>query len=178
MACISKLSAGFAYDCGTGATGIKSAIIINKEDISSVTFESSAMVSNLVLASGTKAYKIDTPKRVLVITESLKTNEGAPNALSFSAAITITAPGNSALDLSVLQSLPNGSYVILTKEANGKHRVYGLYYGLSSSAYDRSTADNGGWVTVTLATPEQFIGEDNMSIYSSVYDALYQAAVY
>lgn len=178
MACISKLSAGFAYDCDTGTTGITNALIINKEDISSATFESSAMVSNLVLVSGTKAYKIDTPKRVLVITESLKTNEGAPNALSFSAAITITAPGNSALDLTVLQSLPNGSFVILTKEANGKHRVYGLYYGLSSSAYDRSTADNGGWVTVTLATPEQFIGEDNISIYSSVYNALYEAAVY
>ena len=178
MACISKLSAGFAYDCDTGATGIVNALIINKEDISSVTYWSDAMVSNLVLVSGAKAYKIDTPKRVLVITESLKTNEGAPNALSFSAAITITAQGNAELDLSVLRSLPNGSYVILAKESNGRHRIYGLYYGLSASSYDRSTADNGGWITVTLSTPEQFIGEDNMSIYSSVYDSLYGAAVY
>lgn len=178
MACITKLAGGFGYDCDTGVTGIKNALIINREDISSVSFESAAMVSRLVLEPGAKVYKIDTPKRVLVITESLKTNEGAPNALSFSATITITSQGSSALDLSVLQSLPNGSFVILTKEANGKCRVYGLYYGLSSSAYDRSTADNGGWVTVTLATPEQFIGEDNMSIYSSFYETLYGAAVY
>lgn len=178
MACITKLAGGFEYDCDTGATGITNALIINKEDILSVSFESATMVSSLALVPGAKAYKIDTPKRVLVITESLKTNEGAPNALSFSATITITSQGSSALDLSVLQSLPNGSFVILTKEANGKYRVYGLYYGLSSSAYDRSTADNGGWVTVTLATPEQFIGEDNMSIYSTTYETLYSAAVY
>lgn len=178
MACISKLAGGFAYDCDTGATGITNALIINKEDISSVSFESAAMVSSLALESDAKAYKIDTPKRVLVITESLKTNEGAPNALSFSATITITDRGSSALDLNVLQSLPNGSFVILTKEANGRYRVYGLYYGLSSSAYDRSTAENGGWITVTLSTPENVIGEDGLAIYSSQYESIYAAAVY
>ena len=180
MACISKLSAGFAYDCDTGATGIENAFIINKEDIASFTVDPTApvIVNAVTLVSGTKAYKIDTPKRTLVVTESLKTNEGAPNALSFSAAITITAVDSYAFRIAVLRSLPNGSYVLFTKEAGNTYRVYGLYYGLSSTAYDRSTHDNGNWVTVTLATPEQVIGEDSLQVQQSTYNALYEAAVY
>lgn len=180
MACISKLSAGFAYDCDTGATGIENAFIINKEDIASFTVDPTApvVVNSVTLISGAKAYKIDTPKRTLVVTESLKTNEGAPNALSFSANLVITGSQTYPLRLSVLQSLPNGSYVLFTKESSGIPRVYGLYYGLSSTAYDRDTHDNGGWVTVTLATPEQVIGEDSLQVQQSTYNALYEAAVY
>ena len=180
MACITKLAGGFGYDCDTGATGIESAFIVNKEDIESFTIDPMApvVVSGVTLVSGAKAYKIDTPKRTLVVTESLKTNEGAPNALSFSATITITALNNYAFRAAVLRSLPNGSYVLFTKEANAVIRVYGLYYGLSSTTYDRSTHDNGNWTTVTLATPEQFIGEDSLQLASSVYTSLYGAAVY
>lgn len=178
MACISKLAAGIAYDCDTGATGIESAIIINKEDVVSFTMENSTLVSSLTLASGAQAYKVDTPKRVLVITESLKINEGAPNALSFSATITVTMQGSVAVDQNILQALPNGSFVILTKETSGKYRVYGLYYGLSATSYDRSTAENGAWVTVTLSTPEQVIGENGLAIYSTQYKTLYEEAVY
>lgn len=178
MACISKLSAGFAYDCDTGATGLISAVIINKEDIVSYTFESSTLVSSLTLASGAKAYKIDTPKRTMVITESLKVNEGAPNALSTSVTINVTAQGSTSIDQGLLQPLSNGTFVILAKETSGRYRIYGLYYGLISTAYDRSTADNGGWVTVTLSTPENVIGEDGLAIYSSQYESIYAAAVY
>lgn len=180
MACISKLAGGFGYDCDTGATGIENAFIINKEDIVSFTFEPTAatVVTAVVLAAGAKAYKIDTPKRTLTVTESLKVNEGAPNALSFSASLTITAANNLNLRTNVLRSMPNGSFVLFTKEPNLTYRVYGLYYGLSATAYDRTTHDNGSWITVTLETPEQFIGEDSLQLESSVYTNMYEAAVY
>lgn len=182
MACISKLAGGFGYDCDTGATGIESAFIVNKEDIASFTFGSSAIsatiVSSVTLNSGAKAFKIDTPKRTLVVTESLKTNEGAPNALSFSASLTITAENNAALRSNVLRAMPNGSFILFTKEANATYRVYGLYYGLSATAYDRTTHDNGGWITVSMETPEQFIGEDSLQLESSVYTTMYGTAEY
>lgn len=180
MACISKLAAGFAYDCDTGATGIETAFIVNKEDIVSFTTDPTApvIITAVTLAAGAKAYKIDTPKRTLVVTESLKTNEGAPNALSFSASLVITATGSFAFRMNALQSLPNGSYVLFTKEASSTYRVYGLYYGLYATAYDRSTHDNGNWVTVTLATPEQVIGEDSLQVQQSTYASMYDAAVY
>ena len=180
MACISKLAGGFAYDCDTGATGIENAFIVNKEDIVSFAFDpgSPALVTSVTLAAGAKAYKIDTPKRTLVVTESLKVNEGAPNALSFSASLTITAVNNFLLRTNVLWAVPNGSFVLFTKETNAIYRVYGLYYGLFATAYGRTTHDNGNWITVTLETPEQFIGEDSLQVGSSVYTNIYNAAVY
>lgn len=180
MACISKLAGGFAYDCDTGATGIENAFIVNKEDITSFAFDPTAtlIVTSVNLKSGAKAFKIDTPKRTLVVTESLKVNEGAPNALSFSASLTITAVNNFTLRENVLRAMPNGSFVLFTKEANATYRVYGLYYGLSATAYDRTTHDNGNWITVTMGTPEQFIGEDSLQVQQSTYVAMYDAAVY
>ena len=179
MACISKLAGGFAYDCDTGATGIENAFIVNKEDITSFAFDPTAptIVTTVTIATGATAFKIDTPKRTLVVTESLKVNEGAPNALSFSASLTITAVNNFTLRTNVLRAMPNGSFVLFTKEA-ASYRVYGLYYGLSATAYDRTTHDNGSWIAVTMGTPEQFIGEDSLQVQKSTYDSLYGAAVY
>lgn len=183
MACISKLAGGFAYDCDTGATGIESAIIINKVDIVSFTVApldvagSALALKNLTLAASAKAYKIDTPKRVLVVSESLKVNEGAPNMYTHSVALTVTEEQNAAFVLK-LQGMPNGSYVVLTRGANKKNRVYGLYYGLSAKSIERSSADNGGWVSLTLETPEQFIGEDFLGLTDEFYTSLYNAAVY
>lgn len=179
MACISKLAAGFAYNCDTGATGIENAFIVNKEDIVSFAFDPTVptIVTTVTLAVDAKAFKIDTPKRTLVVTESLKVNEGAPNALSFSASLTITAANNFTLRTNVLWAMPNGSFVLFTKEAD-TYRVYGLYYGLSATAYDRTTHDNGSWTAVTMGTPEQFIGEDSLQVQKSTYDSLYTAAVY
>lgn len=179
MACISKLAGGFAYNCDTGATGLASAMIINKEDIESfsVSSDDGPKIYELTLKSGAKAYKIDTPKRTLVVSESLKTNEGAPNAFTHSATLVCTSSENPAL-FRALSAMANGSFVILTRDVNKSTRAYGAYYGLSSSSIERSSHDNGGWYTITMATPEQFIGEDTMQIGSILYGNLYNAAIY
>lgn len=180
MACISKLAGGFAYDCDTGATGIDSAIIINKEDIASFVMASDGgpVVTGINLNSGASAYKIDTPKRSLVISESLKVNEGAPNGFSQSAVL-VTTGGNTDTMLRKITSLSNGSFVIACRRSkNDFPRIYGLYYGLSATSIERSTHDNGSWFTITLETPEQFIGEDELVITGSAYETLYTAATY
>ena len=182
MACISKLAGGFAYDCDTGSTGLISAIIINKEDIASITIApagvgSGLALTGLTLAASAKAYKIDTPKRVLVVSESLKVNEGAPNMYSHSVALTATGEQNAAF-VGLLQAVPNISCIVLTRGTNGKNRVFGLYYGLSATSVERSSADNGSWVSLTLETPEQFIGEDYLGLADELYSSLYNAAVY
>lgn len=178
MACISKLASAIAYDCDTGATGLVSAIIINKADIASFALNSAATgVSNITLAPGAKAYKIDTVKRSLVLSSALKVNEGAPNANTHSASIVYTGlitPESSA----VMQSFSNGSFVIIAKPTDGMYpRVYGLYYGLSATAVDNNSHENGSWVAATLETPENVIGEDYLIMADSTYFALYEAAV-
>ena len=178
MACISKLASAIAYDCDTGATGLVSAIIINKADIASFTVSAQAMsVDALNLTSGAKAYRIDTVKRSLVMSEALKINEGAPNAFSHTANIVYTGE-NSTASRNIVAALSNGSFVIMAKKQGDLFAsVYGLYYGMSATAADSSSHDNGGWATITLSTPENVIGEDKLIAAAGVYDGLYAAAV-
>lgn len=177
MACITKLSGAIAYDCDSGATGLVSALIINKSDIASFTHDApNARLTAITLAPGAKAYKIDTVKRSLVLSETLKVNDGAPNAYSHSASIVLTAAPSGALR-ALRTALTNGSFVILARRAGGQVAVYGLYYGMSAVSSDCSSHDNGGWTTVTLETPENVIGEDTISVDGDVYNALYAAAV-
>lgn len=178
MACITKLANAIAYDCDSGATGLVSALIINKADIASFAITAATLsVDTLALTSGAKAYKIDTVKRSLVMSEALKINEGAPNAYTHTANITLTGK-NSAAIRNIKTAITNGSFVILAKkQGNTFARAYGLYYGMSATAADSSSHDNGGWFTLTLETPENVIGEDTLSVGTTLYDALYAAAV-
>lgn len=178
MACISKLTRAIPYNCDSGVTGLDSAIIINKADIAGFSLDSNSMaVSGLALASGAKAYKIDTVKRSLVLSTALKVNEGAPNANTHSASIVFT----DSVDVAwrqIMQSFTNGSFVIIAKPTGGAYpRIYGLYYGLSATAIDNNSHENGNWTTFTLETPENVIGEDSLAMTVQDYEALYKAAV-
>ena len=178
MACISKLASAIAYDCDTGATGLISALIINKADIVSFTTSETGFVSGVTLASGAKAYKVDTVKRSLVLSTSLKVNDGAPNAYTHTATIVDTGDreGNTGRDRA--RAFTNGSFVIITRPVGKDYAaVFGLYYGMSATSSDFSTHDNGGWTTTVLTTPENVIGEDSLVILGTDYDALYEAAL-
>lgn len=187
MACISKISSAITYDCDTGGTGLVSALLLNKEDIASITFDpaNTAMVKEITLKDGASAYKIDTVKRVLTTIEALKINEGAPNAYTHSATVVVTAPIASALFKDLINPVANGSFVIITrtlrpvssKTVADVSRPFGLYYGMSATAVDRSSHDNGAWYTITMATPERVIGEDAISLAIANYETLYDAAV-
>ena len=178
MACITKLARAILYNCDNGATGLNSALIINKADIASFSVDGSTMVvSGVTLAAGAKAYKIDTVKKSLVLSIALKVNDGAPNANTHSASIVFTDTVDVAWR-QAMQSFTNGSFVIIAKPADGMFpRVYGLYYGLSATAMDNNSHENGNWTTITLETPENVIGEDSVAMAVTDYDALYAAAV-
>lgn len=181
MACISKLANAIAYDCDSGATGLVSALIINKADIASFTVDGAkGYVSALTLVPGAKAYKIDTVKRSLVISSALKVNEGAPNAYSHTVNLTVMAGRGTDENGAISTALSNGSFVVLAAHTGltaGRPAVYGLYYGLSATSAERNSHDNGGWATYTLETPENVIGEDNLYAGSAVYGSLFDAAV-
>lgn len=178
MACISKLTNAIAYDCDNGATGLLSAIIINKSDIASFAIDyKTASVSDVTLVPGATAYKIDTVKRSLIISETLKINEGAPNAYKHSATMVYTGrldtPGRNTMS-----AFTNGSFVIIAKSPTiASPCVYGLYYGMSATAAEKNSHDNGAWVTYTFETPENVIGEDSLAITENEYNTLYEAAV-
>lgn len=177
MACISKLASAIAYDCDSGATGLVSALIINKSDIVSFGMSPDGQgIKSLAMAEADRVFKIDTVKRMTTASSALKVNDGAPNAFKHSVSLTITS-AEETVHSAISQAISNGRFVVLVKLASGLCQIYGLYYGLSATAYDRSTHDNGGWATVTLETPENVIGEDNLLVGSLYYDTLYATAV-
>lgn len=188
MACLSKIQSAITYDCDGGNTGLLSALIINKEDIASISFDPAKSSAGITLKEGASAYKIDTVKRVLVVTESLKVNEGAPNAYTHTATLVVTSPTASGSVSTLLSTLinpvANGSFVILTEvksppgATSDTHvRAYGLYYGMGATTVDRSSHDNGSWFTITMATPERVIGEDALVFDATSYKTLYAAAI-
>lgn len=178
MACISKLANAITYDCDSGATGLVSAVIINKEDIASFTVTAGGTVTGLTLVPGAKAYKISTVKRSLVLSTALKVNDGTPNAFTHTATITDMSPATSGAHFNIGNAMSNGSFVIISRPVGGTTAtVSGLYYGMHATAFDRSSHDNGAWSTITLETQENVIGEDNLSMGSADYNALFGAAV-
>lgn len=187
MACLSKIQSAITYDCDGGNVGLISALLINKEDIDTIVFSATnpALVTTIKLKKGAKAYKIDTVKRTLMTTESLKINEGAPNAYTHTATIVVTAAVASDLFFNLINPAANGSFVILTKAlksvgsvlSGDTARLFGLYYGMSATSIERSSHDNGGWYTITMATPERVIGEDALSSTLDNYNTLYNAAI-
>lgn len=180
MACITKLANAIAYDCDTGATGLTSALIINKADIASFSISTTGSVLTLALAAGAKAYKVDTVKRTTTVSSALKINDGAPNAFTHSATLTIMGLVGLESVYATDAALSNGSFVVLAKRnppMASQCAAYGLYYGMSVTAYDRHSHDNAGWGYVTMSTPENVIGEDNLVLPTALYDSLYETAV-
>lgn len=178
MACITKLANAIVYNCDNGATGITSAVIINKADIASFTVAAGGTVTGLTLVPGAKAYKIDTVKRSLVLSTALKVNEGAPNAFTHTATLTDMTSATSGAHFNISNAMSNGSFVIISRLVGGTAAtVNGLYYGMSATAFDQNSHENGAWTTITLETPENVIGEDNLSMGSADYNALYEAAM-
>ena len=172
MACIKKLTSALAFDCDSGTMGFKDALFLNMADIASF----SVVAPNkafIAIAGGGKVYKIDTVKRSLVISESLRVNESAPNAFSHEAVINIFSKGDRAAQ----NDLRNASIVIVARGNDDLVRVYGLYYGLKASASAESSHDNGGWTQFTVSTPEGVIGEDSLYMTKDAYEVLYKAAV-
>ena len=178
MACITKLANAIAYDCDSGANGLISALIINKADVAGFTVAGGGTVSALTFAPGAKVYKIDTVKRSLVLSTALKVNDGAPNAFTHTATLTDMTSVTSGVHFNISSAMSNGSFVIISRPVGGTTAtVHGLYYGMSATAFDQNSHDNGAWSTITLETPENVIGEDNLSMGSADYNALYGAAV-
>lgn len=176
MACISKLASAIAYDCDSGATGLVSALIINKADIASYDMSNGLGVT-ITLTPGAKTYKIDTVKRSLVVSSALKVNEGAPNAFTHTVSGVLTNTNDNSLR-DIVRAFSNGRFVVLAKPVGSADaRVYGLYYGLSATAIDNNSHENGGWFSFTLETPENVIGEDPVVMGNATYSVLYNAAV-
>lgn len=171
MACISKIGKAIAYDCQNGYASIDSALIINRADIEDFGI-GSFEVTLLSLRAGASAFKVDTVKKSVTAVETLRVNEGAPNAFHQEVKLTVYDKGNTIL----ANALSNADAVVLYKTGSA-YRAAGMRYGLKATASEFDAHSNGGWTTFTLSTPDNVVGESKLSVSASLYAKLYSAAM-
>lgn len=170
MACIKKLSGGIQFDCETGSQGFINAIVVNLGDVTSMAVAGSE-VSTITVA-GTW-FKIDTVKKSLIVNESLRVNDGAPNGIAQEAIITVYDKNNAEL----INQLKNSRLALMTLTSRGQYRIYGAYNGLQATALTGSSDANGGWLTFTMSTPEGVIGEEYLTVAKPAFTAAWSGAV-
>lgn len=171
MACISKIGWAIEYDCQNGYASIDSALIINRADIES--FETIDFgVTAINMRVGATAFKVDTVKKSVTAVETLRVNEGAPNAFHQEVKLTVYDKVNTIL----ANALSNADAVVLYKTGSS-YRAAGMRYGLKATASEYDAHNNGGWTTFTLSTPDNVVGESKLSVSATVYNNLYSTAM-
>ena len=171
MACLQKISSAIDYDCANGFVDFSQVAMINKADIRSFTIDASKVVTALNIGSGVP-YGVASQKKGFSVSETVRVNDGAPNAYVHEVTVTVYEKENPLL----FNQLANGDVVFIAKRAN-YCRIYGLYYGLQPTSSSMSSNENGGWATFTFTTPEGVLGEDYLTVKDTVYTTIFNAVV-
>ena len=171
MACLQKISSAIDYDCANGFVGFSQVAMINKADIQSFVADASKVVTGLNIGSGVP-YGVASQKKGFSVSETVRVNDGAPNAYVHEVTVTVYEKENPLL----FNQLANGDVVFIAKRAK-YCRIYGLFYGLQPTASSMNSNENGGWATFTFTTPEGVLGEDYLTVKDTVYTAIFNAVV-
>ena len=171
MACLQKISSAIDYDCANGFVGFSQVAMINKADIQSFVVDASKVVTALSIGSSVP-YGVASQKKGFSVSETVRVNDGAPNAYVHEVTVTVYEKENPLL----FNQLANGDVVFIAKRAK-YCRIYGLFYGLQPTASSMNSNENGGWATFTFTTPEGVLGEDYLTVKDTVYTAIFNAVV-
>ena len=171
MACLQKISSAIDYDCSNGFVGFSQVAMINKADIQSFVVDASKAVTALNIGSGVP-YGVASQKKGFSVSETVRVNDGAPNAYVHEVTVTVYEKENPLL----FNQLANGDVVFIAKRAK-YCRIYGLFYGLQPTASSMNSNENGGWATFTFTTPEGVLGEDYLTVKDTAYTTIFNAVV-
>lgn len=176
--CASKLTANILFDCAdTPKKGIDggTAVLINWDDIDwTATTKSGAIITDLVLKSGTAGFKLDWYKDLASANSAFAPNTEDVDGFthSFLGRISTTT----ALHAERANELKGGRFVVvyeskykgtLSAEA---FKVRGIEAGLKLSEMTENTLENSGSILFTLATEE---GDVEKYPYSVFYETSY-----
>ena len=172
MGCISKLNKAILANCENGAAGIEEMVLINSTDVSAIAVNAGAVTITLTGAG----VLVEGLKKAINATEELKTNDNAPTVLTQSVMFTVyNKDSNAAV---IVNTILNGRFLAIAKmKESGVYRAYGVTYGMESSAVSEDANANGGYTTITLATPENVLGEMRLTLTKAHYDSIRAAAV-
>lgn len=173
MACIKKITDDLAFDCNNpgliaGIVGVEEAIIINFEDVSSVSATPSTGNALITLKAGTKGCTIQCVKNSVQITEAARANDNAPTMLELTANIKLL----SALPVvTYINGLLSGSFLLAVKTKTNQYYLLGAHSPLEVSDMVTDSATDGV-TTATLKTPDGACGDYRYSITPELYSKL------
>lgn len=173
MACIKKISSDLGFDCNnpgliSGISGVEEAIIINFEDVSSVSATPSTGSALITLKAGTKGYTIQCVKNSVQITEAARQNDNAPTMLEITANVKLL----SALPVvTYINGLLSGSFLLAVKTKTNQYYLLGAHSPLEVSDMVTDSATDGV-TTATLKTPDGSCGDYRYIISAEQYNNL------
>lgn len=176
MACLKKLDSDIAYDCNyllaNGGLGeIDEAIIINSDDISSVSEADG--VGTIVMQTGKRGYIANSVNNSIMYQEAIKVNDTTPPGEDQSVVVKVLKSGTTpeSVRMTIGQLIGGNFRVAFKSKSTGAYYLAGAFCGLEASdlATDTST---GGITTVTLKTPDAATGDKLLTLTRATYDAL------
>ena len=173
MACIKKISSDLGFDCNNpgliaGIVGVEEAIIINFEDVSSVSATPSTGSALITLKAGTKGYTIQCVKNSVQITEAARQNDNAPTMLEITANIKLL----SAFPVvTYINGLLSGSFLLAVRTKTNQYYLLGAHSPMEVSDMVTDSATDGV-TTATLKTPDGSCGDYRYTITAEQYNNL------
>ena len=173
MACLKRISQDLAFDCAnpgliSGIAGIEEAVLLNYEDISSVSASPTTGEAIVTKKAGTRGYTVQAVKNSIQETEAARINDNAPTMLE----ITVVMKLLSSLPIvPYIIGLVSGSFLVAVKTKNNQYFILGCYSQLEVSDLATDSATDGV-STVTLKTPDGACGDFRYSISAALYNSL------
>ena len=176
MACIKTLNKAITYDCQPGSVGIAEMYLINYDDVTAATVDSTSSIAAIILKSGAKTIPVEAYKNGAKFTEALKLSDVSAG-LDQSVMFTIYEKNANAR--LIMAALLSGRFMAAIKlnDINSTPIMAGLKCGLEISQADTDSSANGGFTTITIKTPDDARGENRTTITSAAWTVIVKAKI-
>lgn len=171
MACIKTLNKAITYACQPGSVGIAEMYLINFDDVTAATVDSTNSIAAIILKSGAKTIPVECYKNGAKFTEALKLSDVSAG-LDQSVMFTIYEKNANAR--LIMAALLSGRFMAAIKlnDINSTPIMAGLKCGLEISQADTDSSANGGFTTITIKTPDDARGENRTTITSAAWTTI------
>lgn len=173
MACLKRISRDLAFDCAnpgliSSIAGIEEAVVLNYEDVSSISATPSTGEAAVTMKAGARGYTVQAVKNSIQVTEAARANDNAPTMVEISVVMKLLS---SLPIVSYIIGLMSGSFLVAVKTKNNQYFLLGCTSPLEVSDFATDSAADGV-STATLKTPDGSCGDFRYSISATLYDSL------
>ena len=174
MACIKTLNKAITYDCQPGSVGIAEMYLINFDDVTATTLGSDPIITDITFKSGAKTVPVECYKNGAKFTEALKLSDVSAG---LDQSVTFTIYSKTGEGRLIIAALLSGRFMaaIKLKDINSIPIMAGYKCGLEISQADTDSNANGGFITVTIKTPDDARGENRIGIYDPAWTKIVNA---